>query len=164
MPCESFLLPGDDVLELFCPVFDDPGPAGVFVDLEPVTDVGILGDHAAAFEHEEFDVMTEAADDDADAPHGDDGEGDLVEDLDEGPHLEEIFFVESVEVFEFLFRDGVGGGFAVCCLSVDEEMGTGGEEVGAADKAEVFCDAVEGVSFLVGYSEICMLSHFYFVG
>ena len=108
--------------------------------------------------------MTETADDDAGAPHGDNGESDLVEDLDEGLHLEEELLVESVEVLEFLFGDGIRRRFAVCRLSVDEEMGAGGEEVGAAHKAEVFCDAVEGVSFLVGYSEICMLSHFFCVG
>jgi hypothetical protein len=31
-------------------------------------------------------------------------------------------------------------------------------------KAEFFCDAVEDVSLLVGYFEICMLSHFCCVG
>ena len=134
------------------------------VDLEPVPDVGVFGDHAAAFEHEDLDVMTEAADDDAGTPHGDDREGDLVEDLDEGLHLEQELLVESVEFLEFLFGDAVGGRFAVGSLSVDEEMGTGGEEIGAAKEAEVFSDAVEGVSFLVGYSEICMLSHFFCVG
>jgi len=108
--------------------------------------------------------MTEAADDDRSAPHGDDGEGDLVEDLDEGLHLEEELLIECVEFLEFLFGDAVGGRFAVGGLSVDEEMGTGGEEVGAAKEAEVFSDAVEDGSFLVGYSEICMLSHFFCVG
>ena len=49
-------------------------------------------------------------------------------------------------------------------LSVDEGVGTGGEEVGAALKVEVFCDAVEDVSLFVGYFEICMLSHFCCVG
>ena len=155
----SFFLPFDDAGELFCAVFDDLRPAGVLVDLEPVPDVRILGDHAAAFEHEDLEVVSEIVYGDPDAPHGDDGEGDLVEDPDEGPHLEEMLFVESVEGFEFLFGDGVNGRFAVYGLSIDEEMGTGGKEVGAAHKAEIFCDAVEGVSFLVGYFDVCILSH-----
>ncbi|MPM22439.1 hypothetical protein SDC9_68894 [bioreactor metagenome] len=103
--------------------------------------------------------MAKAAEDDAGPPHGDYGEGDLVEDLDEGLHLEEMFLIESVEVFEFLFGDGVKGWFAVGCLSVDEEVGAGGEEVGAAEKAEVFSDVVEGLKLLGCNVEICVLSH-----
>lgn len=136
----------------------------VFEDPEPCADVGILRNHAAAFVDEVFDVFAECVFSGGDAFHGDDGESGLADDLHEGPlHAVDVFAV-MMESRELIGSDAVRGRFTGCEFSVDEEVCTGGEEVGAADKAEVFCDAVEGVSFLVGYSEICMLSHFYFVG
>ena len=121
----------------------------VFEDPEPGADVGVLGNHAAAFVDEVFDVFAECVFRGGDAFHGDDGESGLADDLHEGLlHAAEVFAV-MMESRELISGDAVRGRFTGCEFSVDEEVGAGGEEVGAADEAEVFCDAVEGLELLV---------------
>jgi len=121
----------------------------VFEDPEPGADVGVLGNHAAAFVDEVFDVFAECVFRGGDAFHGDDGESGLADDLHEGPlHAADVFAV-MMESRELTCGDAVRSRFTGCELSVDEEVGAGGEEVGAADEAEVFCDAVEGLELLV---------------
>ena len=62
-----------------------------------------------------------------------------------------MLLADLADGFAFPFGDGVRGRFAVCCLFADEGVDPGGDEVGAADEAGVFSDAVEDLKLLDGY-------------
>lgn len=68
--------------ELFGAVADEFGSFGVLVDGHAVFEVVWFGEEAAVFEDVVFDFVSEEAECGFSAPHGDDGEGDLVECLD----------------------------------------------------------------------------------
>ena len=129
----------------------------VFEEPEPVVDLGVFGDHAAAFVDEVFDVFAECVFSGGDAFHGDDGECCFTDDLHEGPLHTADRFAVIMESRELIGGDVVGG--FPCGFSVEEDVGTGGEEFGPADKTEFVCDAIEDLELLVCYVEIDSLSH-----
>lgn len=94
---------------------DEFGSFGVLVDGHAVFEVVWFGEEAAVFEDVVFDFVSEEAECGFSAPHGDDGEGDLVECLD-GCGADGVpGFVRRFGWWLSRFRwRGEGGGW--CCL------------------------------------------------
>lgn len=107
----------------------------VFEDLHPFFHLCRVGDGSGAFEHCGPEVFGEEGEGCFTAAGGDDGEGDFVEQFDEG-FLE--FFCCSAgdsDVCDPVGDLGVEGFFAGAEFSVEGDVGTGGEVFGPVGKS-----------------------------
>lgn len=128
---------------------DEFGSFGVLVDGHAVFEVVWFGEEAAVFEDVVFDFVSEEAECGFSAPHGDDGEGDLVECLD-GCGADGVLGLCGGSNGGYPgFGGGGKGADGVVC--VDGLLDECGEVLGAVVKSCCFEDFVEGVCFGFGY-------------